>query len=81
MCWLKILNFKIDLLGQDGGIGKHGLLFNTTTSKLQLKYRTTITQNYQKIELYGSLITKELKKSYSPRWVGGAKMQRHRDME
>ena len=39
--------------------------------KLQLDYKTTITQNHQKIELYGSSTTKELKKSHSSRWVGG----------
>ena len=33
---------------QDGSIGKHNLPPHTTTSKLQLKYRTTITQNCQK---------------------------------
>ena len=30
--------------GQDGGIGRHDLPLLTTTSKLQLKYRATITQ-------------------------------------
>ena len=35
--------------GQDGGMGKHGLPCCTTTSKLQLKYRTTITQECQKL--------------------------------
>ena len=34
--------------GQDGGVGKHGLSLRTTTSKLQLKYRTTIAQKCQK---------------------------------
>ena len=33
--------------------------------KLQLNYKTTITQNHQKIELYGSLTSKELKRSHS----------------
>ena len=33
-------------------------------------------QNNQKIELYGSLTTKELKKSHSSRQIGGAEMQR-----
>ena len=31
--------------------------------KLQLKYKITITQNHQKIELYGSPSIKELKKA------------------
>ena len=35
--------------GQDGGIGRHGSTLHTTTSKLQLKYRTFITQNCQKL--------------------------------
>ena len=30
-----------------------------------------INQNWQKIKLYGSLTTKELKKKHSPRLVGG----------
>ena len=39
---------------------------------LQLDYRTAVTQNHQKIKLYGSPTTKELKKSHSSRQVGGA---------
>ena len=31
-------------------------------------------QNRQKIKLYGSLVTKELKKKYSSRLIGGAEM-------
>ena len=34
--------------GQGSGIGKHSSPPYTTTSKLQLKYRKTITQNHQK---------------------------------
>ena len=51
--------------------------------KLQLNYKTTITQNCQKIELYGSSTTKELK-SHSFRHVEVVEMKRcrnHRDME
>ena len=48
--------------------------------KLQLNYKTTITQNHQKIELYGSSTTKELKWLHSSRWVGGAKTQTHAKM-
>ena len=33
---------------QDGDIGRRGSPPHTTTSKLQLKYRTTITQEHQK---------------------------------
>ena len=43
--------------------------------ELQLNLKTNNTQNCQKIELYGSLTTKDLKKPYSPRQVGGAEMQ------
>ena len=43
----------------------------TTTN---LKTKTKKTQNCQKIELYGSLTTKELKKKHSSRPVGGAEM-------
>ena len=34
--------------------------------KLQLDYKTNITQNHQKIELYGSLTTKDLKSHIHP---------------
>ena len=40
--------------------------------KLQLDYKTRITQNCQKIELYGSPITKGLKKPHLSMRVGGA---------
>ena len=36
---------------EDDGTGKHGSHPLTTTSKLQLTYRTTITQNHQKSNL------------------------------
>ena len=65
--------------GQDGGIGCH--LVVQSQQKLQLNYKTTITQNHQKIELYGSLTTKELKKSHSSKQVGGVEMRRCGDME
>ena len=41
---------------------------------LHLNCEITITQDGQKIELYGSPMTKELKTSHSSRWVGGAEM-------
>ena len=44
--------------------------------KLQASLKTYNTQNYQKIELYGSLTTKDLKKSHSSRWVGVPEMLR-----
>ena len=39
--------------------------------KLQLDLKTNDTQNHQKIELYGSPTTKDLKKPHSSRQVGG----------
>ena len=42
--------------------------------KLQLDYKTNIVQKHKKIELCGSLTTKELKKSHSSRWVGGVEI-------
>ena len=67
---------------QEGVIGrKCSSPPHTTTEKLQLKYRTTITQNHQKNELYGSLTTKILKKSLSFRQVGGTEGWRHGDVE
>ena len=42
-------------------------------------YKTTNAQNHQKIELYGSLTTKELKKPF--RCVEGVKTRRLGDME
>ena len=35
------------LMVMDGSLGRHGSTLHTTTSKLQLKYRTTITRNHQ----------------------------------
>ena len=57
---------------QDGDIGRYGSPLHTTTSKLKLKYRTTITQNRQKLSRMKVLTTTELKKPHPYRWVGGA---------
>ena len=50
-------------------------LLTQPQQKLQLNYKTTITQNCQKIKLYGHPKIKELKKSHSSRPVGGAEMR------
>ena len=42
--------------------------------KKDKKFKTINNQNFQKIELYGSPTTKELKKKHSFRLVGGAEM-------
>ena len=39
--------------------------------ELQLNLKTNDNLNCQKIELYGSPTTKDLKKPHSSRWVGG----------
>ena len=39
--------------------------------RITTNFKTKNTQNCQKIELYRSLTTKDLKKLYSSRWVGG----------
>ena len=44
--------------------------------KLKLHLKTGNTQKHQKIELYGSPTTKDLKKPHSSRLVGGAESQR-----
>ena len=58
--------------GQDGGIGRYTLLPCTTKRSATTNLKMKNNQNCQKIELYGSLTTKELKKKYSLRLVGGA---------
>ena len=44
--WSKESLFKNS--SQEGSVGRHGLPLRTTTSKLQLKYWTRITQKHQK---------------------------------
>ena len=68
---LSTLFFKVLTSCQNGDIGKQACLLAQPQQKLQLHYKTTITQNHQKIKLYRSPITKELKKSHSFRRVGG----------
>ena len=60
--------------GQDGGIGRNALLPHTTKRRTTTNLKTKNNQNCQKIELYGSLTTKELKMYHSSRLVGVAKM-------
>ena len=67
--------FKILLLtsGQDGGVGRYTLSSHTTKRRTTANLKTKNNQNYQKIKMYGSLATKELKK-HSSRLVGGVEM-------
>ena len=60
----------IEISSQDGGIGKHASPLRTTIAKKYNVYKTNITQNCQKIKLYGSPTTKDLKKPHSSRRVG-----------
>ena len=64
------------LAGQDGDVGKHTLPPHTTTEKITTRLQNKYHQKHQKIELYGSLTTKDLNKPHSSRWVGGAEMGR-----
>ena len=76
--WWKKISLKknkIEYSAQDAGVSKQSLPLHTTTEKLQLDYKTSITHNHQKIKMYGSLTTKELKKSHSSRRVGGLERQ------
>ena len=59
---------------QDGSIGRYTLPPGTTKRRTTTNLKTKNYQNCQKIELYGSLTTKELKKKHSPRLVGGVKI-------
>ena len=58
---------------QDGGVGRYTLPpYTTKRTTMNLKAKTN--QNCQKIKLYGSPTTKELKKKHSSRSVGGVEM-------
>ena len=60
---------------QDGGIDRYNSP-PCTTKRTTTNLKTKSNQNCQKIELYGSLTTKELKKEHSPRPVGGVETGR-----
>ena len=60
---------------QDGGIGRYTLPPHTTKRRTTTNLKTNKNQNYKKIQLYGSLTTKEFKKEHSFRVVGGAGSQ------
>ena len=62
---------KINISSQDGSVGRRGSPLRTTTTKSQLKYRTTLTET----ELNGSLTTMELKEPHPSRLGGGAQTQ------
>ena len=65
---------KFRILGrssQAGGIGRKPLLSHKTKRRITTNLKTKNKQNCQKIEQDGSPTTKELKKKYSSRLVGG----------
>ena len=59
---------------QDGGIGRHTVPPHTTKRRTTTNLKTKNNQNCQKIKVYGSLTTKEIKKKHSSRPVGGTEM-------
>ena len=66
-------NFKQRALSQDGGVGRYASLLRITKRRITTHLKTKNNQNCQKIELHGSLATKELKK-HSSGLVGGVEM-------
>ena len=64
---------KMKTSGQDGGVGRHTVP-PPTTKRTTTNLKTKNNQTSQKIELYESPTTKELKKKQSCRLVGGAEM-------
>ena len=58
--------------GQNGGVGRYNLPPPTAKRRATTNLKTKSNQNSQKIELYGSPTTKELKTKHSSRLVGGA---------
>ena len=59
---------------QDGGVGIYTLPPHTTKRRSTTNLKIKNNKNYQKIKLYGSLTTKELKKKHSSRPVEGAEL-------
>ena len=57
--------------GQGGGIGRYTLPPHTTKRRPTTNFNTKNTKKCHKIKLYESPTTKELKKKYSSRLVGG----------
>ena len=72
MLFLKIV---LRTPGQDVGIGRNASLLHATTRKITTNFKTNNTPNCQKIELHGSLTTKDFKKPHSFRRAGGVEMQ------
>ena len=65
----ELIKLKSKTSSQDGDIGRHTVLPGTTKRRTIKNLKTKNNQNCQKIELYGSPTTKELK-THSSRLVG-----------
>ena len=72
MClYQKLRKAKPETSGQDRSISRYTLPPHTTKRRTTTHLKTKNNQNCQKIKLYGSPTTKELKKKHSSRQVGG----------
>ena len=67
---------KSESFGQDGDIGRYASLPRKTKKRIT-NLKTKNNQNCQKIKLYGSSTTKELKKKHPSRLVGGVETGSH----
>ena len=65
---------KIETSSQDGGVGRYTLPPHTIKRRTTTNLKTKNNHNCQKIELFGSSTTKDLKKKHSSRLEGGVKM-------
>ena len=63
---------KMMTSSQNGGISRYTVPPSTTKRRTTTNLKTKNNQNFQKIKLYGSPTTKELKKKHSSKLVGGA---------
>ena len=74
--YLQLPDFNMEhtASSQDWGIGRYALLPRTTKRKITTNLKTKTNQNCQKIKLYRSPATKELKEKHSSRLVGGVEM-------
>ena len=54
--------------GQDGSIGICASPLHATAERITIRLKTNNIQSLQKIELYGSLTTKDLEMPHSSRW-------------
>ena len=72
LCSFPLIWYFSKTSGQDGGIGRHTVPPRITKTRTTTNLKTKNNQNCQKIELYGSLTTKELQK-HSSRPATGVK--------